>query len=253
MNPQLMDMIKGYESCSLVAYKKKGDRWTIGWGNTFYEDGKPVKQGDRITQQRADELFETILTMFYDGVKKAVPAKYPSHVVDACTSLAYNIGEAAFGKSTCLQRLKEGDLDGAAEALQWFNQRRDGTGKKVQERGLVVRRAREAGLMLGGWDSGLETAEAHVEEARPNVLHSRKFWAAIMSLVGTVMTIPAETWPTFFTQTRGVYDQLVANGYNASVAFLGTGLALAGAGLVTYFQHRDMAASRVQPKGLVNR
>lgn len=34
----------------------KGDVPTIGHGSTRYEDGTPVKMGDRITRQRAEEL-----------------------------------------------------------------------------------------------------------------------------------------------------------------------------------------------------
>lgn len=35
--------------------------WTIGYGNTYYPNGTKVKQGDRITQAQADEMFEYIV------------------------------------------------------------------------------------------------------------------------------------------------------------------------------------------------
>lgn len=48
----------GIEGCELEAYpdpETGGAPWTIGWGNTRL-DGRPVRQGDRITQDQADEL-----------------------------------------------------------------------------------------------------------------------------------------------------------------------------------------------------
>lgn len=42
----------------LVIRRDVGGVWTIGYGNTMYQDGSPVRQGDTITQQGADDLFE---------------------------------------------------------------------------------------------------------------------------------------------------------------------------------------------------
>ena len=49
-------LIKKYEGCKLKAYKCPEGIWTIGWGNTTYEDGRPVKEGDIIAQEKADYL-----------------------------------------------------------------------------------------------------------------------------------------------------------------------------------------------------
>jgi Phage-related lysozyme (muraminidase) len=54
-----IEMIKRFESCELVAYPDPGtggDPWTIGWGNTRWDDGRPVKKGDVITARGADDL-----------------------------------------------------------------------------------------------------------------------------------------------------------------------------------------------------
>ena len=42
------DLIREFEGCKLVAYKCPAGVWTIGYGSTFYADGTPVKEGDKI-------------------------------------------------------------------------------------------------------------------------------------------------------------------------------------------------------------
>lgn len=63
----------------------------------------------------------------------------------AFTSLAYNIGIGAAGKSTATRRLNAGDVRGACEAITWW----DKAGKRVV-RGLVLRRAAERDLCMVG-------------------------------------------------------------------------------------------------------
>jgi lysozyme len=60
-----IDFIKSFEKCKLEAYRNDPkEPWTIGWGNTFYEDLAAVRRGDKITQSRADSLFGIILSRF---------------------------------------------------------------------------------------------------------------------------------------------------------------------------------------------
>ena len=49
-----IDLIKKWEGCKLTAYKCPAGVWTIGIGTTCYPDGRPVKQGDKITDQQAE-------------------------------------------------------------------------------------------------------------------------------------------------------------------------------------------------------
>lgn len=69
---------KGYaflgkeEGCKLQAYQDIAGVWTIGYGNTFYEDGTKVKQGDKITKERALQLFKSIVKQFEDGVNATI-------------------------------------------------------------------------------------------------------------------------------------------------------------------------------------
>jgi GH24 family phage-related lysozyme (muramidase) len=136
-------LLHHFESCKLTAYRCPAGVWTIGWGNTRYEDGSPVKPGDRISQQRADALFRNILATFEDGVSRAAP-KATDHQFGAMVSLAYNIGLAAFGRSSVLRHHNAGAHDKAADAFLLWNK----AGGKVLP-GLVRRRNAERALYLG--------------------------------------------------------------------------------------------------------
>ena len=70
VNAEGYALIKRFEGCRLKAYKCPANVWTIGFGNTFYENGEKVKEGDVITQQRADELAKFITSA--DGMKKQI-------------------------------------------------------------------------------------------------------------------------------------------------------------------------------------
>nr|WP_146749937.1 lysozyme [Mucilaginibacter rubeus] len=52
-----MGIIKNEEGVVLHAYKDIVGVWTIGIGCTYYPNGKPVKEGNIITQTQCDDLF----------------------------------------------------------------------------------------------------------------------------------------------------------------------------------------------------
>lgn len=86
-------LIKHFESCRLEAYQDSAGVWTIGWGNTSYENGTRVKAGDRLSQHRADELFKRIAQKFVNEVvylTKGTVLK--QNQFDALVSFAYNVG-----------------------------------------------------------------------------------------------------------------------------------------------------------------
>ncbi|SON55547.1 Lysozyme RrrD [Hartmannibacter diazotrophicus] len=63
----------------------------------------------------------------------------------AYTSLAFNCGIAAIGRSTAVRRLNAGDIRGGCEAITWWNK----MGTRIL-RGLVPRRAEERDMCLAG-------------------------------------------------------------------------------------------------------
>lgn len=174
---RLLELIASFESFRGAAYICPGGAWTIGYGTTRYPDGKAVAKGDTCTRDEAWKWLAADVAAAREDVVKAILWEAPEHIVDACTSLAYNIGLGAFEASTCLKRLNAGDRVGAAEALRWWNKATDPkSGKKRVLGGLVARREAEADLLLNGWDGTAGTTAAPIEETQPKVVKSGRFW-----------------------------------------------------------------------------
>lgn len=142
LNKAGADLIKSFEGCKLKAYQCSAMKWTIGYGNTFYEDGKPVKMGDAITQEKAEQLFELISADFSSKVAKLVPSHITPNQFGALTSFAYNCGVVNLQKSTLLKKVNANHNDPTirAEFLKWNK-----ANNKVLA-GLTRRREAEANL-----------------------------------------------------------------------------------------------------------
>ncbi len=142
LNDKGKDLIKFYEGCKLVAYKCSAAKDTIGYGNTFFEDGRPVKPGDKISQERANELFEIIAKDFADKVAPLVKSAVTPNQFAALTSFAYNAGIGNLRNSTLLKKVNANPNDPsiALEFAKW-----DKAGGKVLA-GLTKRRASESKL-----------------------------------------------------------------------------------------------------------
>lgn len=142
INPQTRSLIRRFEGCRLRAYQCSAKKWTIGWGNTFYEDGSSVKQGDVITQERADRLFVILLDQFAAQLRPLITARVNDNQFGALLSFAYNAGVGAFRNST-LRRLVNANPSNAAirqEFAKWNK-----AGGQVLA-GLTRRRTAEADL-----------------------------------------------------------------------------------------------------------
>lgn len=138
------NLIRKFEGCSLVAYLCPSKVWTIGYGNTFYADGTPVKEGDKIDMYTANQLFDITLDKFEKQVKMLLGdtllVTLPKEAIDPLISISYNIGTGAFAKSTLLKRIKLNklDFDGIEAAfMMWVKS----NGKVLK--GLQKRRAAE--------------------------------------------------------------------------------------------------------------
>jgi lysozyme len=142
LNDKGKDLIKLFEGCKLVAYKCSAAKDTIGYGNTFYENGTSVKPGDKITQERANELFEIIAKEFADKVAPLVKSLVTPNQFAALTSFAYNAGIGNLKSSTLLKKVNANPNDPsiALEFAKW-----DKAGGKVLA-GLTKRRASESKL-----------------------------------------------------------------------------------------------------------
>lgn len=132
-----------FEGCRLTAYPDPGTGgkpWTIGWGSTTDEQGRPIVPGTTWTQERADARFEQDVERFATKVRALLgDAPTTDNQFAALVSLAYNIGIGNIGGSTLLKKHRAGDYAGAqAEFLRWNR----AAGKVMK--GLTRRREAEA-------------------------------------------------------------------------------------------------------------
>ena len=137
MNPAV-PIIKEFEGCKLKAYKCPAGVWTIGYGHT---DG--VKEGDEITQQKADVLLASDIDLFSSGVKRLVSNDISPNQLGALTSFAFNLGLGNLRHSTLLKLVNQGDFVAAASEFTKWNK----AGGQVLP-GLTRRREAEKALFL---------------------------------------------------------------------------------------------------------
>lgn len=135
-------LLAKHEGLSLKAYKCPAGVWTIGYGNTYYEDGTKVKEGDIITRERAETLLRIIANDFATKVNALVKPKLTLQQFDALCSFAYNVGIANFAKSTLLKKVNANPLDLTIRAE--FEKWNKANGQILK--GLVTRRKEEADL-----------------------------------------------------------------------------------------------------------
>lgn len=137
-----LELIKEFEGFSANAYLCPAKIPTIGYGNTFYSDGRKVKLGEQISKTDALELLEKIVNKdFADKIFSAIKVPVAQNQFDAMVSLAYNIGTGSFLKSTLLKKVNAGDFIGASEEFLKWNK---SGGKELL--GLTRRRKREQDL-----------------------------------------------------------------------------------------------------------
>jgi lysozyme len=139
-----IDLIKQFEGLKLEAYLCSAGVPTIGIGTTVYPNGVKVKIGETCSSAEAEAFFRHDLMKFSEELApllSGLPIVPNQHC--ALLSLCYNIGITNFKKSTLLKRLKQGDLEGAAnQFLVWVK----ADGKVVK--GLVNRREKERALFI---------------------------------------------------------------------------------------------------------
>ena len=136
--------IQQEEGCILHAYKDPvtGNLpITIGYGNTFYEDGSKIKLNDKITQDRANSLMLNLLPKFEKIVNDKIKVKITQTQFDVLVSYTWNTG----GSST-LFNLINNEAD-EANIRKWFTTHYI-TAEGHLSDGLIARRKREADLFF---------------------------------------------------------------------------------------------------------
>jgi lysozyme len=122
-----------------------GDVPTVGFGSTTRPDGAPVRLGDTTTPPQALARALADVQRFEGALRRCVTVPLHQHEYDSFLSLAYNVGDAAFCRSTLVRRLNAGDYAGAcAEFDRWtYFQGRDCRDPANRCTGLAKRRAEE--------------------------------------------------------------------------------------------------------------
>jgi lysozyme len=144
INKAGIDLIKSFEGLKLSPYLCSAKIPTIGYGTTFYEDGRKVSlQDSPITETRAEQLLAIHLNTFAAKVEKMVTVSMTDNQFAALCSFAYNCGPANLASSTLLKKMNKQDYAGAAGEFEKWNK----AGGKVLA-GLTRRRQAEKALFM---------------------------------------------------------------------------------------------------------
>jgi lysozyme len=136
-------LICKFEGLSLTPYLCSAKIPTIGYGSTYYPNGKKVTLKDKaITKQEAFDMFKIIADQFAIKVDKLVISKITQNKFNSLVSFAYNCGINNLGISTLLKKVNfnPDDLTIKNEFLKWNK-----AGGKVVK-GLTTRREIESQL-----------------------------------------------------------------------------------------------------------
>ncbi len=139
---EALALVKHFEGRRLDAYTDAAGVRTIGYGHT----GR-VGRRDSITPEKADEYLRRDLRTAQAAVLRHVNVPLNGNENAALVSLAFNIGEKAFARSTCVKLLNQGKRQRAADEMERFVKAHVG-GRLVTLKGLELRRKAERELFL---------------------------------------------------------------------------------------------------------
>lgn len=144
-----LKLIKQFEGCHLEAYPDPAtgaEPWTIGFGTTRYQDGRPVLRGDKINAIEADTLLRTDVDRIVAKLRQTIPywGEMADHQQCALVSFAYNLGSGFYGAvgfETISSRLRDREWAKVPDAMLLYRN----PGSNV-EAGLKRRRIAEGDL-----------------------------------------------------------------------------------------------------------
>ena len=140
-----LNLIQRFEGLSLKPYKCPAGIWTIGYGSTYYSNGKKVQANDKpISQAEATDLLIEVLKHYEHSVDSFCRDDINQNQFDALVSFCYNVGAGSLKSSTLLKKVNANPSDPAI-ALE-FKKWNKGGGKVLK--GLTERRKAEADLYV---------------------------------------------------------------------------------------------------------
>jgi lysozyme len=142
--PIAVPSVKKHEG---VWYTAKIDQ--IGTGKPvtwcYGETEGPVAVGTRFTPQQCDAMLSKKLVRYANSAVSCIYVPISAKMLASYIDFNYNVGEAAFCKSTVVRKLNQLDYEGACEAMRpWVN-----SGGQFRQ-GLLNRRIDEIALCRDG-------------------------------------------------------------------------------------------------------
>ena len=146
ISQEAVDLIKHFEGLRLTPYLCSAGVPTIGYGSTFYEDGRKVTlQDPPISKERAEELLQfTLNRQFIPAALRQCPVLVAHEKkLGAIVSFVYNLGAGRLQSSTLRRKINAEEWDEASRQILVWNI----AGGKVSK-GLQLRREAERTLFL---------------------------------------------------------------------------------------------------------
>lgn len=136
------DFIRQFEGCRLTAYQDQKGIWTVGYGST----GPDVTRDTVWTLEQAEQRLQADLVKFQVSVRQLMKNNPLAPKQEAALiSMAYNLGPACLNGTELQTTITQKDwLNAPAEMIRFCHV--DGRPNK----GLLIRRLREAALFLEG-------------------------------------------------------------------------------------------------------
>lgn len=146
---RIVEFISSFEGFSSKPYLDIAGVPTIGYGATYYQDGRKVTMKDpEITKVCALDLKDFHIEETEKIVRKLVKSNINQNQFDALVSWVYNLGEGNFKTSTMLKKININPNDPTIKTswLQW-NKARDPKTKQLKvSNGLTRRRNEEINI-----------------------------------------------------------------------------------------------------------
>lgn len=121
-----LDHIKNHEKLRLRAYKIGDGKITVGYGHAEPRKKSKYRVGQKITVDIANKLLKIDVAVAVNGVKRmfsqwkeqGLDIKVTQNQFDSMVSMAFNMGVSSFRQTEFVKKLKENDLESAAELIK---------------------------------------------------------------------------------------------------------------------------------------
>jgi lysozyme len=134
-------LVGSFEGLALTAYP---DKLAGGLPTVCYGETEGVILGTTYTKAECTEMLANKLPRYWAEIEPCIHVETTDNEKIAYTSFAYNVGSAAFCKSTTARLLNSGDHVGACQRLAMYNR----TKSKGVVQGLTNRRSKETAICL---------------------------------------------------------------------------------------------------------